>query len=128
MGKAEEYKRKLQEFEKKVEEEAKYFNIDDFLNVVHEKYVEGIGVIRYRIPSLIELYELTEKHRNDTIKLTTAIITAMLSKADASITFEKVASLPMDIFLKISRALTEEIKNFLSSIGIELKGGLDGTS
>lgn len=113
MSKVEEYAKKLQQFEEKAEEEAKLFNIDDFLLDVDktlEKKVEGVGVIRYKRLSFIEVIELTEKYGKDPKKFSTALVVKMLSKADPRITLEKFEMLPTSIAVKIMNALADELK------------------
>ena len=113
MSKVEEYAKKLQEFEKKAEEEAKLFNIDEFLADVDktiEKYVEGVGIIRYKRLSFMEVVELSQKYKDDQMKFSTALVAKMLSKADPKVTLEKFEKLPTSIAVKIMNALAEELK------------------
>ena len=113
MSKVEEYAKKLQEFEKKAEEEAKLFNIDEFLadaDKVIEKYVEGVGVIRYKRLSFMEVVELSQKYKDDQMRFSTALVAKMLSKADPRVTLEKFEKLPTSIAVKIMNALAEELK------------------
>lgn len=113
MSKVEEYKRKLEEHEKKAEEEAKLFNIDEFLidtDKVLEKYVEGVGIIRYKRLTFIEATEIFEKYANDRKRLAIAFVASMLSKADPNVTVEKFEKIPLNIASKIINALAEEIK------------------
>jgi len=113
VSKVEEYAKKLQEFEKKAEEEAKLFNIDEFLadaDKVIEKYVEGVGVIRYKRLSFMEVVELSQKYKDDQMRFSTALVAKMLSKADPRVTLEKFEKLPTSIAVKIMNALAEELK------------------
>jgi hypothetical protein len=120
LSKVEEYAKKLQEFEKKAEEEAKLFNIDDFLLDVDktlEKKVEGVGVIRYKRLSFMEVIELSQKYGNDQMKFSTALVVKMLSKADPKVTLEKFEMLPTSIAVKIMNALADELKTDFLQIG-----------
>jgi hypothetical protein len=113
VSKVEEYAKKLQEFEKKAEEEAKLFNIDDFLADIDktiEKNVEGVGIIRYKRLSFMEVVELSQKYGNDQMKFSTALVVKMLSKADPKVTLEKFEMLPTSIAVKIMNALADELK------------------
>lgn len=113
MSKVEEYAKKLQEFEKKAEEEAKLFNIDEFLadaDKTIEKYVEGVGIIRYKRLSFMEVVELSQKYKDDQMRFSTALVAKMLSKADPKVTLEKFEKLPTSIAVKIMNALAEELK------------------
>lgn len=113
MGKVEEYKEKFQEFEKKAEEEAKLFDIDELLkdaDTVLEKYVEGIGVIRYKRLSFIEASELIKSYGEDREKFALATVARMLSKADPRVTVDKLGRLPTSVVVKIMNALAEEVK------------------
>jgi SPX domain protein involved in polyphosphate accumulation len=113
VSKVEEYAKKLQRFEKKAEEEAKLFDIDEFLADVDktlEKHVEGVGLIRYKRLSFIEVVELSQKHGDDQMKFSIALVVEMLSKADPTVTFEKFGRLPPIIATKIMSALAEELK------------------
>jgi len=120
MSKVEEYAKKLQEFEKKAEEEARYFNIDDFLldvDKTFEKKVEGVGIIRFKRLSFIEIAELSQKYSNDSLRFSMALVAKMLSKADNTITVEKFEKLPPSIAVKIMNALAEELKtDFFSTV------------
>ena len=120
MSKAEEYAKKLQEFEKKAEEEAKYFNINEFFvdtEKTLEKYVEDLGIIRYKRLDLFEIAELFQQYSNEQLKLSFALTAKMLSKADPSVTLEKFISLPPAIAVKIMNALAEELKtDFLQTM------------
>jgi len=113
VSKVEEYAKKLQEFEKKAEEEAKLFNIDEFLadaDKTIEKYVEGVGIIRYKRLSFMEVVELSQKYKDDQMRFSTALVAKMLSKADPKVTLEKFEKLPTSIAVKIMNALAEELK------------------
>jgi hypothetical protein len=113
VSKVEEYAKKLAEFEKKTEEEAKLFNIDDFLADIDktiEKYVEGVGVIRYKRLSFMEVVELSQKYKDDQMRFSMALVVKMLSKADPKVTLEKFEMLPTSIAVKIMNALAEELK------------------
>jgi hypothetical protein len=120
VSKVEEYAKKLQEFEKKAEEEAKLFNIDEFLadaDKTIEKYVEGVGIIRYKRLSFMEVVELSQKYKDDQMKFSTALVAKMLSKADSKVTLEKFERLPTSIAVKIMNALAEELKADFLQIG-----------
>ena len=112
MSKVEEYKRKLEEYEKKIEEEAKLFNIDEFLadsEALKEKYVEGLGIIKYKRLNFGEMASLSEKYGNDRVEFSCQVVAKMLSKADPNVTVEKFKMLPPDVAVKIINALIPEL-------------------
>lgn len=118
MSKVEEYAEKLKKFEEKAEEEARLFDINEFLKdaeTVLEKNVKGVGIVRYKRLSFIESMDLMQKYGNDKERFALALVATMLSKADPSVTIEKFGKLPTNIVVKIMNALAEEIRmDFLS--------------
>jgi hypothetical protein len=108
VSKVEEYAKKLAEFEKKAEEEAKLFNINDFLNIILEKHIDGLGIVRYGHLSFGDIIELN--NIPDDLERGVTAIALMLSKADNTITVEKVKALPTYVVKKLSDALAEDIK------------------
>jgi hypothetical protein len=121
VSKAEEYAKKLAEFEKKTEEEAKLFNINNFLNITLEKHVDGLGIVRYGHLSFGDIVKLNSI--SDDLERGVTAIALMLSKADNTITVEKVKALPAFIFKKLSDALAEDIKMGFFSTGNQSEDG-----
>jgi len=111
MSRVEEYKRRLEEYEKREREELRNIRIDDLLSSdLREAVIPGIGVVRYGVLTVGDWLKLSGiEDRNE---LTVAVIACMLSKADPSVTVEKVKSLPLAVFNAIAEALSRDVSNF----------------
>ena len=96
-GKVEEYKRKLEKYEKQKEEEAKAFSIDEVL-------ADSARIYRVYVPELkcevaygpITMGDLAEVNRAKTNEeRAIRVLWLMLSKADRKVTLQKVEKLPL---------------------------------
>ena len=110
-GKVEEYKRKLEKYEKQKEEEAKAFSIDEVL-------ADSARIYRVYVPELkcevaygpITMGDLAEINRAKTDEeRATLILWKMLSKADENVTLEKVQQLPIETATPILNAITRPL-------------------
>lgn len=114
MEKVEEYKRKLEKYEKKAREEAKLFSIREFLREeIREKYVEGLGLVRFGHLTVEDLIKLNSEEFRDDFERGLMAVALMLRKADPEVTFERVKNLPIGVAVKLLNALGEEINREL---------------
>ena len=113
-GRVEEFKRKLEEHERRVEERLSAICIDDLLSSstqIKTVPVEGLGAIKYGRLTVEDI--LAINNIKDQTERSIEAVTRMLRKADPDITAEKIKMLPADIFAKIVSALAKEItQNF----------------
>jgi hypothetical protein len=101
---------KAAEADKKEEENAAMFNIDDFaedVNTVKVKYVKGVGKVKYKILTMQDILDV-QKYA-DTTERGLHILTTMLAKADKNVTYEKVANLPPQVANKLVSELLSEM-------------------
>jgi hypothetical protein len=97
MGKVEEYKQKLKEYEQKRAEEAKAFNIDKVLadaNKIYEVLVPELDChVNYGPITMGDLVEINKAKTNEERAI--RVLWLMLKKADPEVTLEKVQQLPL---------------------------------
>jgi len=109
-GRVEEYKRKLEEHERREEARLSAIRITDLLSSsqqLKEVAVEGIGLIKYGRLTVEDVLAVNSI-KND-VERSIETVTRMLQKADPSITAEDIKKLPADVFAKIVNALAREI-------------------
>jgi hypothetical protein len=88
------------------------FNIDDFIkdiDALRQKQVEGIGIINYKRLIMADIMDI-QKQFTDPSEQGLHVLTLMLQKADANVTYEKVCKLDPAVIASILSALTPELR------------------
>ena len=122
LDKIEALKKKSQDEQEKIQ---KLFNIDDFQinpDKTEEVYVKGLGLIKYKQLTIADLFgfpEVNSKH-----EYTARLIWMMMSKADQTVTFEKIRNLPPDVASLIFDVLSAKIVFLPPEESETLKSGL----
>ena len=116
----------LEELERKEQEQAKLFRIDEVLadaSKIREEYIPELGFkVQY---GLITLEDLEEIDRQKTMRdKTYCILAKMLQKADPNVTVEKIKKLPFEHAMFIINRL---IPHFLPQIQMLSKLGSNET-
>jgi len=115
MSKAEEFKRKLEEYEREKAEKSKVFDVREVVRSSREVRTLNdpeLGEIRYGVLTVSDLLELS-KVRDDAVR-GLRMLHLMLKKADPELRFEDVKSLPMDVAARLMNALMEK-ENFFQA-------------
>jgi len=122
MGKVEEFKRKLEEYEEQQKRVARLFDVKEVLakaSEIREVYVPELDrAVRYGALTLSDLAEV-EKAQTDMEK-GIRILWLMLRKADPELKLEDVQKLPVDV----ATALFNAVAGPLLQTGKVLSGGL----
>jgi hypothetical protein len=106
-----EYRRKLEEHERREGEELRRIRLDDLLSTgLREAIIPELGAIQYGLLTVEDWLKLSRIE--DRSELTVAVVAMMLSKADPSVTVEKVKALPLAVFNALAETLSKDIVNF----------------
>lgn len=109
------FKKKLEEHDEKQAENAKLFNIDEVLGEIQSAEVPGVGVVEFGHLTLEDLKSKLFRKAKSNIEKAQAVLYLMLSKADSSITMEKVEKIPVhtasDIISVIAAPLLQNLEN-----------------
>ena len=122
--KVEEYKKKLEAYEKKQLETAKTFDIDEALqgNKILYAFVPELDCqVRYKRLTMKDLADINKAKTDE--ERATLILYKMLSKADKNVTLEKVQELPIETATAILNAITRPLVQTVR----RSKGGLNPT-
>jgi len=122
--KVEEYKKKLEAYEKKQLETAKTFDIDEALqgNKILYAFVPELDCqVRYKRLTMKDLADINKAKTDE--ERATLMLYKMLSKADKNVTLEKVQELPIETATAILNAITRPLVQTVR----RSKGGLNPT-
>ena len=110
------FKIQFDEEQTATEQAIKAFNIDDFLvdpDKIEEKAIPNIGVVRFKRLTADEIREFA--NIPDSFEVGMRMLTKMLSKADPSITYEKIKQMDVIVTSRILQEVVGPQTRFLST-------------
>lgn len=115
--KVEEYRRKLEEYEKVREAEARYISIRDILSkkVIDVYLPDYGGYIKIAKLKYTELLEL-QKQAKSNEEFNYLIVWKAISKIDPSVTLEDIREMPIDAFITILMHLVTPFQRLNASL------------
>lgn len=111
----EEYRRRLEEYEKKQNKLSQSIDLKDLAKKTRELksvYIEGLGELKYGALTFMDLVEVSKYQADEERAI--AIIYHMLKKAYPDLALEDVRNLPFDVSSKIMIALSRDL-SFLTA-------------
>lgn len=116
--KVEEYRRKLEEYEKVREAEARYISIRDILSkkVIDVYLPDYGGYIKIAKLKYTELLEL-QKQAKSNEEFNYLIVWKAISKIDPSVTLEDIREMPIDAFIAILMHIVTPFQRLNASLG-----------